>query len=333
MLRIGYAAEHEQYQPLQLLDYAVEAERAGFDSIWASDHFHPWIHTDSACGFAWVWMAALAERTRRVEIGTAVTCPTLRYHPAVVAQAFATMRNMYPNRIFIGLGTGEAMNETPLGYRWPSFRERAERLEEAIKIMKLLWSGEFVNFKGKYYRLRNARLYTNSITPPPIYLAASGPKIAEMAGRHCDGLLTMVFPDEFYSQTLFPAFEKGAKSVNRDPNSLVKAVEIYAAYDEDYDKALKTARFWAAGPLPFIYKYAISDPREIEEYGSFVGNEQLTKYWLIGTKPEDHIKHLERFIKLGFQHIHVESSSPDEIKTLKMYAKYVLPYIRSTYGD
>ncbi len=332
MLKIGYAAEHEQYQPRPLLEYATEAEKAGFDAIWASDHFHPWAHTNAACGFAWTWMSSLAERTKRVEIGTAVTCPIIRYNPAIVAQAFATMRAMYPGRIFIGLGTGEAMNEVPVGYPWPSFRERAQRLEEAIKVMKLLWTQNFVNFKGKYYKLKKANLYTKPETPPPIYLAASGPTIAELAGREADGLLTVALPESRYKDVIFPAMEKGAKSVGRNPAAIEKAVEAYVAYDEDYDKALSTARFWAGALLPAMFKFEIIDPREIEEHGWFVGDKQLAQFWLIGTKPEEHIKHIEKYIKMGFGNIHIQSSSPDEIKTLQMYAKHVIPYLKSTYG-
>jgi coenzyme F420-dependent glucose-6-phosphate dehydrogenase len=332
MIKIGYAAEHEQYQPLPLLDYTVEAERVGFDSIWTSDHFHPWAHTNAAGGFAWIWMAAAAERTRRVEIGTAVTCPILRYNPAIVAQAFATLRAMYPNRIFIGLGTGQAMNEATVGYRWPPFKERAERLVEAIKIMRLLWSHSFVNFKGKYYTLRNANLYTKPTSPPPIFVAAAGPTVAEIAGRYADGLLTNIFPEQHYREVLFPALERGAKTAGRDPSEITKALEIWVSYDEDYDKALETARFWAACLLPAITKFEITDPREIEQHGRLVGDRQLAEYWLIGTKPEDHIKHLEKYIKMGFRDIHIQSSSPDEIKTVKMYGEHVLPYLHSTYG-
>jgi coenzyme F420-dependent glucose-6-phosphate dehydrogenase len=332
MIKVGYAAEHEQYQPLPLLDYTVEAERAGFDSIWTSDHFHPWAHTNAAGGFAWVWMAAAAERTRRVEIGTAVTCPILRYNPAIVAQAFATLRAMYPDRIFIGLGTGQAMNEATVGYRWPPFKERAERLVEAIKIMRLLWSHSFVNFKGKYYTLRNANLYTKPTTPPPIFVAAAGPTVAEIAGRYADGLLTNIFPEQHYREVLFPALERGAKTAGRDLGKITKALEIWVSYDEDYDKALKAARFWAACLLPAITKFEITDPREIEQHGRLVGDRQLAEYWLIGTKPEDHIKHLEKYIRMGFRDIHIQSSSPDEIKTVKMYGEHILPYLHSTYG-
>jgi coenzyme F420-dependent glucose-6-phosphate dehydrogenase len=332
MLKLSYTAEHEQYQPVPLLDYAVEAEKVGFDAVWTSDHFHPWHHTNAACGFAWVWMTALAERTKKIEIGTAVTCPTFRYHPAVVAQAFATMRCMYPDRISLGLGSGESMNEAPIGFSWPSYKERFQRLEEAIQVMKLLWSGDFVSFKGKYYTLRKARLYTNPASPPPIYLAASGAKVMELAGRCCEGVLTLPLPEKQYRDVLFPALERGAKAANRDPAKVVKSIEVWVAYDEDYDKALETARFWAAAATPYIYKFGVYDPREIEEFGWWVGDKQLAQYWLIGTKPDDHIKHLEKFVKLGFQDIHVQSSSPDEFKTLEMYGKHVLPYIRSTYG-
>jgi coenzyme F420-dependent glucose-6-phosphate dehydrogenase len=196
LLKIGYLAPMEQYQPLPMLQYTMAAEKAGFDSIWVSDHFHPWFHNNAAGGFAWVWMAAAAERTNSVEIGTAVTCPILRYNPAIVAQAFATLACMYPNRIFLGLGTGEAMNEVPVGCEWPKFAERVERLEESIRIMKLLWNENFVTFNGKYYKLRKANLYTKPKSPPPIFVASTGARVAEIAGRHADGLLTVPLPKE-----------------------------------------------------------------------------------------------------------------------------------------
>ena len=160
MVKIGYAAHLEQYTPRQLLEDAVRAEREGFDSIWAADHFHPWVHKNAQSGFAWVWLASAAERTRNVRLGTAVTCPILRYNPAIVAQAFATLGSMYPGRIALGLGTGEPLNEMPVGFEWPPFAERAERVEEAIKVINRLWTSERVTFNGKYYSLRKATLYT-----------------------------------------------------------------------------------------------------------------------------------------------------------------------------
>ena len=333
MMKIGYACEHEQYQPGLLLDFAVEADKAGFNSIWTSDHFHPWAHNNASAGFAWVWMTAAAERTKNVEIGTAVTCPILRYNPAIVAQAFATMRSLYPNRIFIGLGTGEALNEVPVGCPWPSFKERAERLEEAIQVMKLLWSREIVSFKGKYFRLRKANLYTKPASPPPIFVAASGKTAARIAGRHADGLLTLLAPEEHYRDVVFPAMEEGARSVGRDPSEVVKAIEIAVSYDEDYDKALAASRYWAGSLMPVMFTQRIYDTREVEACGLLVGDKQIAANRLIGTNPEEHIRHLEKFLRMGFQHVYIQSSSPDEIKTIRMYSKHVLPYLRSTYGD
>lgn len=278
-------------------------------------------------------MASAAERTKRVHIGSAVTCPLFRYNPALVAQAFASMSFVYPDRIFLGVGTGEAMNEIPIGFEWPNFKERVERLEEAIKIIKLLWSKDFVNFRGRYYRLRKANLYTKPQTPPPLYVAANGPTVAELAGEYADGFLTIPFPKSHYTNVLFPALERGARRAGRTSEGIDKAVEIYVSYDEDYNKALASIRCWAGTALPFVFSYPISDPRQIESYGRLVGNEQLAKSWCIGTSPEQHIKRIEDHIRSGFKNIHISSSSPDEFKTIQMYGKHVLPYLRSNYAD
>ena len=331
-LTLGYYSDITQRTPTQAVEYAVMAEKEGFDSIWTGDHFHPWVHTGAKCGFAWVWFGSLGERTNRVMFGTGVTAPTIRYHPAIVAQAFATLGDMYPGRVFISLGTGEAMNELPLGLKWPSFKERAERLEEAIKIMRLLWTREFVNFKGEYYRLKGANLYTKPKKSIPLYVAANGPKIAEMAGRHADGFLTLPFPDSHYKDVLFPALEKGAREAGRDPAKIEKLMELQMAYDEDYNKAVQATRWWAPTVLPIFFKAPISDPREIEAHGKLVSEEGLLTGWFISSKIDDHIKNIERYIKLGFTNIHLQSSSPDETDFVRTFGKKVLPYFRDTYG-
>jgi len=313
------------------LDYAVAAEKAGFEEIWCSDHFHPWFHTNAHAGFAWVWIASAAERTRKARIGTGVTCPILRYNPAIVAQAFATLGVMYPGRIFLGLGTGEAMNEMPVGHNWPNFKERVRRLEEAVKVIKLLWADKFVSFRGQYYKLRKANLYTKPDPPVPLLLAASGGTVAELAGRLADGLITIPFPETHYRNVLFPAFERAAQAAGRDPSKLEKAVETYVSYDSDYDKALASTRCWAGTAVPGMFKWPIYDPHEIEDIGKLVGDRQLAEQWLIGTKPEEHIKHIEKLIRCGFTSVHITSSSPNEPATIEMYAKHVLPYLTSTY--
>jgi coenzyme F420-dependent glucose-6-phosphate dehydrogenase len=329
-IKIGYFIPQDQYSPNQLLKHAILAEKNGFDSLWSCDHFHPWAHTKAHCGFSWVWLAAAGERTKNVKIGTAVTTPTFRYNPAIVAQAFATLAVIYKNRVFIGLGTGEAMNEIPVGYSWPKFKERAERLEEAIKIIKLLWTKDFVNFKGKYYNLHKANLYTKPNNPIPIYIASSGPTIAELAGRCADGYITLPFPSEKYKNVLFPAVEKGAKSVDRDPNSIEKILELHVSYHEDFDNAVASCRFWAASLLSTVFKYGVYDPREIEEEGKMVGDKQLAEWWSVGTNPEFYIKKIEDYIKIGFTNIHVQSSSPDERKFIRMFGDKVIPYFNES---
>jgi len=331
-LTLGYYSDITQRTPSEGIDYAVLAEKEGFDSVWTGDHFHPWVHTDAKCGFAWVWLGALGQRTSRVMMGTGLTAPIIRYHPAIVAQAYATLGDMYPGRPFIAVGTGEAMNELPLGLKWPPFKERKERLEESVKIMRLLWTKEFVNFRGKYYRLHGANLYTKPKKPIPLYIAANGPTVAEMAGKYADGFLTLPFPDSQYKNVLFPALNKGAKAEGRDPDKIEKLMELQMSYDEDYDKAIQSARWWAPTVMPIFFKAPISDPREIEAHGKLVSDEGLLTGWFISSSLEDHVKNVERYIKLGFTNIHLQSSSPDESKFIRAFGKKVLPYLKETYG-
>ena len=331
-LTLGYYSDITQHTPTEALENAIKAEKAGFDSIWTSDHFHPWVHTNANCGFAWVWLGALGQKTSSVLMGTGLTAPTLRYHPGIVAQAFATLEDIYPNRIFLAVGTGEAMNELPLGLKWPPFKERAERLEEAVKLMRLLWTKEFTSFRGKYYRLSKANLYTKPKKPIPVYIAANGPTTAEIAGRLADGLLTAPFPDSHYSDVLFPALKRGAEKAGRDPSKIEKLIELQVSYDADYDSAVKNARWWAPTAMPIFFKAPISDPREIESYGKLVSDEALQSAWFISDSLDDHIKNIERYIKLGFRNIHLQSSSPHDLDFISDFGKKVLPYIRDTYG-
>lgn len=330
-LEVGYMIPQEQYDPVTLLNNSVLAEKWGFQRLISSDHFHPWSHTNAAGGFAWVWLASAAERTKHVVLGTEVSTPTFRYNPAIVAQAFATLGYMYPNRVFLGVGVGEAMNEVPVGFQWPLVKERVERLEEAIRVIKMLWEKEFVSFKGKYYTLRKANLYTKPRYPVPLIVSTLGIKVAEIAGRLADGINSFVYNDDalaYFKNSLFPAFEKGAKSRDRDPTTLVKSLEIGVSYDEDYEKALKSCRFWAGTLLPFTFKYEIYDPREIEENAAFVGDENLGEIWIISTDIEEHIKRLQKIIDVGVDILYIQSSSPDEKKFIETYGKEVLPYLK-----
>ncbi len=337
MIKFGYAAQQEQHHPLALLSHARLAEKAGFDSIWSSDHFHPWADKDAHSAFAWIWLASAAERTSKVSLGTTVTSPILRYNPALVAQAFATLAVLYPNRIFLGLGTGEAMNEVPIGYNWPPFKERLARLEEAIRIIRALWTQSRVNFKGKYYSLRKANLYTKPEKPPPLYVAASGRRTSRVAGKLADGLLTLpagqisnMNKADFYRDVIFQGLEEGAREAGRDVSRVDRAIAITSSYDEDYDRALESLRFWGGTLLPAFFDLGISDPRVIEEHGLKVGKDAFEKAWLIATSPEDIVKSIEEYIHLGFSNIVLISSSPSQDKYIDVVGSKVLPYFRKT---
>jgi len=325
-LTLGYKACHEQYQPDRLLAHAVLADKHGFETLWTSDHFHPWAHTGAGGGFAWTWIASAAEKTRNMKIGTSVTAPILRYHPAIVAQAFATLAYMYPGRIFLGLGAGEALNESPLGYSWASPRERVEMLEEAIIVIRKLWKEDFASFEGKHFRLKKANLYTRPSQPTKIYVAAGGSRVAELAGMYADGLLGGPGCLEI-ADRLLRAFEKGAKKAGRDANSLEKVAEILVSYDDNYEAALRSCRFWAGCMLPVFFKHDISDPREIEAHGEFVGNEAIAKRWIVATTADEHVERIRAYIKAGFNHLYFVSSSPDEAKFIRFYGGKVLPHL------
>ncbi|MBS7635709.1 TIGR03557 family F420-dependent LLM class oxidoreductase [Candidatus Bathyarchaeota archaeon] len=328
--RFGFYAAHEQYDPTRLLDFAVKAERYGFDTVWSSDHFHPWAHTDANSGFAWIWLATAADRTQKVTLGT-VTPTLLRYHPGVVAQAFATLNFMYPNRIFLCLATGEAMNEVPLGLPWPPYKERLARLEESLVIIKRLWMENFIDFEGKYYRLRKANLYTKPKTKIPLYVAANGPSAAYLAGKYADGLLTSgrVF-DEKFKPELLPALERGARDAERDPSEIERIVHIITSYDEDYDKAVEGCKFWNATMVPGIFNAEVYDPRIIEEKAQSITKEEVIKKRFIVTSEEEAIKKIESYLKFGIREVEFLSTSPNQDKFIKFFGEKVFPYFRST---
>jgi coenzyme F420-dependent glucose-6-phosphate dehydrogenase len=329
----GFKAAHEQFSPRQLLEHCVIADKEGFNSVWASDHFHPWFHSGAQSGFAWVWMAAVAERTTNLSLGTGVTAPILRYHPALVAQAFATLGHLYPDRIRLGLGSGEALNEMPLGYSWPSLKERMERLEEALEVIRKLWSGGFVVHKGKYYTLRNAKLYTRPEKPVPIYVAGFGPKMARLAGRYADGFYSFLSqPLEVYRDTVFPALKKGADEAGRVLSQIGSSIEMLFSLDEDLDKATESIRRWAGSLLPVFFKYGVWDPREIEEHAEKVGLEAIKKNWVITDNPDDIVRKAEQCYDAGFDEVVFMSSSPNQFKVIETLGRQVIPYLKEKYN-
>jgi coenzyme F420-dependent glucose-6-phosphate dehydrogenase len=334
----GMTLDMDLWHVTEVLKQAKLADNEGFDNIWVSDHFHPWSHTGSHEGFTWVLIASAAEATRRTIIGTLVTAPLLRYHPGIVAQAFATLGAMYPKRIILGLGTGEAMNEVPLGYDWPPLAERLARFEEAVRIIRLLWTKDFVSYKGAYYRLNRANLYDRPSPPVPMFISSNGPVVTRLAGRYSDGYFTHVSAvggvgggGRYVKERLFPALEQGAKDASRDPESIKKCVVLPCSYDDDYDNALESCGRKAANLVPGFFELNLGDPRMIEALGSLVNKEDYSKLWVIATDPEPLIKKAEEDLRLGFSHLTFTNFGPDQTKFIQMCGRKVVPVLKDMF--
>jgi len=331
-IRFGYRAEAEGHPPDELLKYAALAHKFGFDFIPISDHFHPWFHTNAACPFAWSWISAAAATIPNIRLGTIVTAPIGRYHLAVIAQAFATMDAMFPNRMFLALGTGEAMNDSPLGYPWPKFPERLERLKESLEIIRSLWASDFVNYSGEYYTLKDAKLYTKPKGRIPIYVAANGPQAASLVGKYADGYAT-VDPLMGNIKNLWPIIDGAAKEAGRDASQLTKNVELFFSYSQNYDEALASARKWKSALIPNILNLPIHDPRELERQGNEISDDELAKVWTITTEAEPIIKKAEDAIALGYDEIQLHSASPSEENFLQMCNRDVLPQLKQEFSS
>jgi coenzyme F420-dependent glucose-6-phosphate dehydrogenase len=330
-LKFGYFAAHEQHDPVTLLQFAVHAAKAGFDSIWSSDHFQPWFHSGGQSGFAWVWLAALGERTNGTKFGTGVTSP-LRYNPAIIAQAFATLAVMYGDRVFLTLGTGEALNDATATATWPEFSERAEMVEECIQIVRKLWAdSDVVNFNGKHFKVKHARLYTRPGRMVPLYVASNGPTLARVAGKFADGYLTLPVGHSHIRDVLLPEVRKGAEEAGRNPEEIEKAIEIEVSFGADYENTLESCQRWAGclanGSVNMF------DPKQIEDEGKKpVNRERLAQAWVITTNPDDIIKATEPYLRMGFTHVQYLSSSPDENHFIETMSSRVLPYMRENWG-
>ncbi|MCB1447561.1 MAG: glucose-6-phosphate dehydrogenase (coenzyme-F420) [Rhizobiaceae bacterium] len=333
MLRFGYKASAEQFGPRQLLDYAVLAEELGFDSCFVSDHFQPWRHTGGHAPFSFAWMAALGERTRRITIGTSVVTPTFRYHPSIVAQAVATLGALHPGRIVLGVGTGESLNEVPsTGLDWPGFREREGRLREAVALMRRLWTEERVSHHGPYYRTENATIYDRPEKPVPIYMGASGPKAAFMAGELGDGFIcTSGKNPDLYRETLLPNLERGRKAAGVGMEGLDLMIEMKVSFDTDRDAALANTRFWAALALSAEEKMGVEDPVEMERLADALPLERAASRWIVCDAVEPLIEALRPYVELGFRHLVFHAPGPDQGRFLRLFAERAMPRIRAAF--
>lgn len=327
MVRISIQAAHEQVNPKDLLNDVVVMDEKGIERCWTSDHYMPWWDTGASGGAAWPWLGAALAKTKNIIIGTGVTAPILRYHPAVVAQVFATLGYMFPGRVFLGIGRGEALNEVTSGHSWPSNVEKFQRLKEAIHLIKRLWSEDWVSFKGKYYWVKDSKLYTKPPKPIPLYISGIGEQTARLAGQEGNGFVTNELNIETITNKLFPAVEKGARESQRNYNSLDKILFLPASYNEDKQKALESIRFWRGSMIKAFFDVDVHDPRKIEENGQIIGDDTLEKMFLVVSSVEEAIKKLKKYTELGFTEIVLTNSSPKRSELVNLIADKMSPHL------
>ncbi|MEI3865453.1 glucose-6-phosphate dehydrogenase (coenzyme-F420) [Microbacterium sp. CCNWLW134] len=333
-LRFGYKASAEQFGPAELTDFAVLAEEMGFDSVFLSDHFQPWMHEGGHAPAAIPVLGAIGARTSTIIMGTSVLTPTFRYHPAVIAQAFATLGVMFPGRVILGVGTGEALNEVTLGLEWPDPPERFQRLKESIQLIDKLWDAERVTFEGTYYSLDGATVYDRPDQKVPIYIGASGPAATRLAGRIADGYITTSGKDpSLYTDTLLPALHEGLAKAGRPGDAIDTLMEVKVSYHPDHATALEKTRFWAPLALSPEEKRDIHDPIEMQRRAAELPIERAASRFIVSTDPEEHVERIARYVDLGFRHLVFHDPGHDQAAFLRTYGEEILPRLRARFAD
>lgn len=329
-VRFGYKASAEQFGPTELLEFSVAAERVGLDSVFVSDHFQPWMHEGGHSPSALPWLGALGARTSRITMGTSVLTPTFRYHPAMVAQAVATLGVLYPGRVILGVGTGEALNEVTLGIPWPDPPERFQRLKEAIGVMRALWTGDRVTFDGAFTHLADATVYDRPETPVPVYIGAAGPAAARLAGRIGDGFITTSGKDpRLYTETLLPAVAAGENG--RTP--IERMIEVKVSYHPDLDTARERTRFWAPLALSAEEKTGIHDPIEMQRRAAELPIERAASRFIVSNDPDEHVDRIAEYVAMGFDHLVFHDPGHDQLDFLARYERDILPRLRERFGS
>lgn len=314
-IQIGYKLSSEEFSASRLVDLARAAEEHGFSFALISDHYHPWIDRQGQSPFVWTVLGALAQATKKLVIGTGVTCPTIRIHPAIVAHAAATVASMMPGRFFFGVGSGENLNEHIIGERWPEVAVRQDRLEEAIAVIRLLWKGGLQSFHGKHFTVENARLYSLPATPPSLLVAAGGKRSAEIAARAGDGLISTAPDRETVDQ--FHAAGGAGKPCY---------AEATVCFDRDQKKAEQLAReIWPIAALPSALTQELPLPSHFEKAGKLVTQEKIAEEVACGPDPEKHARTLRKFVDAGFDHICIHQIGPNQEEFMAFYAREVFP--------
>ncbi len=331
MLKLGYKASAEQFSPKDLLAYSVKAEECGFDSVFVSDHFQPWKHTDGHAPFSFSFLGALGAKTSRIVMGTSVLTPTFRYHPSIVAHAFGTLGALFPERVILGIGTGESLNEVPAtGMQWPEMKERFARMRESVRLIRQLWTEDRVSFEGDYYTTESATIYDKPDKPVPIYVAAAGPMVAKYAGRMGDGFIcTSGKAMELYTEKLLPNVAEGRSLSSRDVPDYEKMIEVKVSFDTDMDRAMQDTRHWAALALSPDEKMSVEDPLEMEKLADALPVERAASRWIVSTDPEEHVERIKTYYDLGFNHLVFHAPGPDQARFMDLYAEHVMPRLRA----
>jgi G6PDH family F420-dependent oxidoreductase len=317
MLEIGYSLSSEEHSPDALVRNAVAAEEAGFSYALISDHFHPWTDRQGQSAFVWSVIGAIAQATDRLRLGTGVTCPTMRIHPAVIAQAAATSALLMPGRFFLGVGTGENLNEHVLGDRWPSHPERAEMLEEAVAVMRMLWSGSLVSHRGAHYTVDRARLYSIPAEPPAIAVAAAGEHAAQLAGRIGDALIATAPDAELVEQ--FEAAGGAGKP---------RYGQLTVCFADSESAAVHTAaEWWPNAALAGDLGQELPLPRHFRQATETVSESQVAEAVVCGPDVDRHREAIAEFERAGFDHVYVHQVGPDQESFLEFYADEILPSV------
>jgi G6PDH family F420-dependent oxidoreductase len=316
-MRIGYFLSSEEYTPAELLEQARGAERAGFEALWISDHYHPWVDAQGQSPFVWSTIGALSQ-VCRLPVTTAVTCPTVRIHPAVVAQAAATSAVLLEGRFVLGIGSGEALNEHIFGDAWPSADVRLEMLEESVEVMRELWKGEFTYHRGKHYTVENARIYTLPETPPPIYVSGFGPKAIDLAARIGDGYVS-VAPDA----DMVRRFREGGGG-DKPCQAGFKA----AFADSEEEGARIAYEKWPNAGVPGELSQVLPSPKHFEQASQLVTQDMVKEAFVCGNDPEAHLQMIDQYAKAGYDEVYVANTGPNYQGLFDLYARHVLPRAR-----
>jgi coenzyme F420-dependent glucose-6-phosphate dehydrogenase len=326
-LTIGLAAALEQFHPRDIVETAAYAEENGFSGVMAADHFQPWVPAQGQASFVWNVLTALGERTTG-DIGPGVTAPTFRWHPAMVAQASATLAAMYPGRHWLGLGSGEALNEHVMAQYWPEAPERINRMFEAIEVIRKLFTaslaGKDVKHAGQFYKLESTRLWTMPEVAPEILVATAGPVTAKRAGRHADGLITVGAPLEKIGG-LFAKFDEGAREAGKDPESMPKVLQLHLSWAHTDEEALANAmQQWPNGGMKFP-KGDVRSPFDFEQMAKLVRPEDFEGRMVISADPDEHRAEIQRYVDLGFDRIYLHNVGRNQREWVDVFGRDVLP--------